>query len=164
MPELPDLEMIRERLAGHVAGLQIVSASVLRPIIVRDLTGGDPGRDLAGRSIRSVNCRGKFLLLGLDDGACIAINPMLARRIRHVAPLARERKRDALALLLDDGCELRYNDATDMGKIYLTRDLAAGPAFADLGPDALDPALGFAAFSQRAPSHGRDQDHAHQPD
>lgn len=153
MPELPDLEVIRERLAGRVAGLQIVSAAVLRPIIVRDLAGGDPSRDLAGRSILTVTRRGKFLLLGLDDGASIVINPMLAGRIRHAAPLGRDRKRDALALLLGDGSELRYNDAADMGKIYLTRDLAAVPTFAELGPEAIDPALDVAAFAHRARRH-----------
>jgi formamidopyrimidine-DNA glycosylase len=153
MPELPDLEVIRQRLASRVAGLQIVSATVLRPIIVRDLTGGDPDRDLAGRSIVAVSRRGKFLLLGLDDGMSIVINPMLAGRIRHAAPLARARKRDALALLLGDGTELRYNDAADMGKIYLARDLAAVPTFAELGPEAIDPALDLAAFAGRARRH-----------
>ena len=60
MPELPDLEVIRERLAVRVIGLQIVSAAGLRPIIVRDLMGGDSG-DLAGRSTTAIGRRGKFL-------------------------------------------------------------------------------------------------------
>jgi formamidopyrimidine-DNA glycosylase len=152
MPELPDLEVIRERLAERVVGLQIVSADVLRPIIVRDLTGGDLN-DLSGRAITTVGRRGKFLLLGLDGDATIAINPMLAGRIRHSAPLARDRKRDAFVLRLSDGMELRYNDAADMGKIYLTRGLAAVPTYAELGPDALDAALDLDTFNQRARRH-----------
>ncbi len=163
MPELPDLEVIRERLDARIVGLQIVDSAVLRPIIVRDLAAGEPGSNLAGRQIAAVSRRGKFLLLGLDDGLTVVINPMLAGRIRHAAPLARDRKRDAFVLTLSDGAELRYNDAADMGKIYLTRDLAAVPTFAEQGPDALDPALDFAAFAQRAPAQRRDQDHAHQP-
>jgi formamidopyrimidine-DNA glycosylase len=152
MPELPDLEVIRERLTARVIGLQIVSASVLRPIIVRDLTGGDLG-DLAGRSITAIGRRGKFLLLDLDSGATIAINPMLAGRIRHAASLARDRKRDAFVVRLSDGLELRYNDAADMGKIYLTRDLAAVSTFSDMGPEATDPALDFEVFAGRTRRH-----------
>jgi formamidopyrimidine-DNA glycosylase len=152
MPELPDLEVIRERLTERVIGLQIVSAAVLRPIIVRDLTGGDLG-DLAGQSITAIGRRGKFLLLDLDSGAAIAINPMLAGRIRHGTPLARDRKRDAFVVGLSDGMELRYNDAADMGKIYLTRDLAAVPTFSDMGPEATDPALDFEAFAGRTRRH-----------
>ncbi len=152
MPELPDLEVIRERLTVPVVGLQIVSAAVLRPIIMRDLTGGDLG-NLAGRSITAIGRRGKFLLLDLDSGATIAINPMLAGRIRHAAPLARNRKRDAFVVGLSDGMELRYNDAADMGKIYLTRDLAAVPTFSEMGPEANDPALGFETFVGRTRRH-----------
>jgi formamidopyrimidine-DNA glycosylase len=153
MPELPDLEVIRERLTDRVVDLQIVSAALLRPIIVRDLMGGDPVDELTGRWITTISRRGKFLLLGLDDGATIVINPMLAGRIRHAAPLARDRKRDALALGLSDGTELRYNDTADMGKIYLTRDLAAVPTFAELGPDAIDPVFDLDAFTQRVRRH-----------
>jgi formamidopyrimidine-DNA glycosylase len=152
MPELPDLQVIRERLAERVTGLQIVSTAVLRPIIVRDLTGGDLG-GLVGRSITAVDRRGKFLLLGLDGGATIAINPMLAGRLRHGAPLARDRKRDAFVLRLSDGAELRYNDAADMGKIYLARDLSAVPTFNELGPEATDPALDLDAFVGRTRRH-----------
>ena len=152
MPELPDLQVIRERLAERVVGMHIVSTAVLRPIIVRDLTGGDLG-DLAGRSITSVGRRGKFLLLGLDGGATIAINPMLAGRIRHGEPLARDRKRDAFVVRLSNGAELRYNDAADMGKIYLTRDLAAVPTFNEMGPEATDPDLDFEAFARRTRRH-----------
>lgn len=152
MPELPDLEVIRERLAERVVGLQIVSADLLRPIIVRDLTGGEVA-DLAGRSITSVGRRGKFLLLGLEGGATIAINPMLAGRIRHGPPLARDRKRDAFVLRLSDGAELRYNDTADMGKIYLARDLAAVPTFSEMGPEATDPALDFETFAVRTRRH-----------
>lgn len=152
MPELPDLEVIRERLDERIIGLQIVSTAVLRPIVVRDLTGGDLG-DLAGWSIASVRRRGKFLLLSLDSGAMVAINPMLAGRIRHGAPLARDRKRDAFVAALSDGTELRYNDAADMGKIYLTRDPAAVPTFNELGPEATDPALDLASFLGRTRRH-----------
>jgi formamidopyrimidine-DNA glycosylase len=36
---------------------------------------------------------------------------------------------------LADGHELRYHDAKDMGKVYLTRDLDQVPTFAGLGPE-----------------------------
>ncbi|MCB9153433.1 MAG: hypothetical protein H6649_05180 [Caldilineae bacterium] len=153
MPELPDLEVIRERLADRVTGLEITTAAVLHPFIVRDLTGGEATSDLAGRRIRAVDRHGKFLLLALDSGVTVAINPMLAGRIRHGQPLARDRKRDALTLTLSDGTELRYNDTASMGKIYLARDLNEVPTFADSGPDALDPALDFDVFAQRTRRH-----------
>lgn len=153
MPELPDLEVIREFLAARLPGVAITSVQVRRPLIVRNLLGDDLSTQLVRRSFTDVRRRGKFLLLGLDDGAALVINPMLAGRLRCGAPLARDRARDALILGLAGGLELRYHDAEDMGKIYLVRDLGQVPTFFDLGPDADDPALSLDAFCQRLRAH-----------
>jgi formamidopyrimidine-DNA glycosylase len=149
MPELPDLEVIREVLASRLVGVPIVSAEVRRPLVVRNLLGGDAADQLVGRSFTDVRRRGKFLLLPLDSGAALVIHPMLAGRLCYGEPLHRRRTRDALVLILADGHELRYHDAKDMGKVYLTEDLAQVPAFAGLGPEATDPALTLEVFRQR---------------
>jgi len=149
MPELPDLEVIREYLAPRIVGVAIASAQLLRPLVVRNLLGGDVADLLVGRQFTNVGRRGKFLLLPLDDGTTLVINPMLAGRIRYGEPLPRHRARDALVLRLADGRELRYHDAKDMGKVYLTTDLAQVPTFASLGPEATDPGLTLEVFSQR---------------
>ena len=39
MPELPDLEIIREVLAPRLDGQAITAVEVVRPTVVRDLTG-----------------------------------------------------------------------------------------------------------------------------
>jgi formamidopyrimidine-DNA glycosylase len=126
---------------------------VRRPIIVRNLLGDDFAAHLAGRHFTAVGRRGKFLLLPLDDGTALVINPMLAGRLRYGEPLKRDRTRDALVITFADGRELRYHDAADMGKIYLTDDLAKVPAFADQGPEADDPTLTLAVFRERLRRH-----------
>ena len=153
MPELPDLEVIREYLAARVVALPIVSAEVRRPVVVRNLLGGDFADHLVGRRFTAVQRRGKFLLLPLEGGATLAINPMLAGRLRYGEPLARHRKRDALLVSLADGQELRYHDAKDMGKLYLVQDLNKVPTFSDLGPEAIDPELTLDAFRGRLRRH-----------
>jgi len=153
MPELPDLEMIREFLAPRIVGVPIVSVQVRRPIVVRNLLSGDMADHLVGRRFTDVRRRGKFLLLPLHDGATLVIHPMLAGRIRYGQPLPRHRPRDALVLRLADGCELRYRDAKDMGKVYLTDDLTQVPTFVSQGPDATDPDLTLEVFRQRLGRH-----------
>ena len=149
MPELPDLEIIREFLSPCLVGVSITSAEVRRPLVVRNLLGGEVADHLVGHRFVSVGRRGKFLLLELDSGAILVINPMLAGRIRYGEPLPRPRVRDALVLGLADGRELRYHDAADMGKVYLTRDTDQVPAFAGQGPEATDPTLTLDAFRER---------------
>ena len=153
MPELPDLEVIREFLAPRIVGVPIVSAQVRRPIVVRNLLNGDLAGHLVDRRFTDVGRRGKFLLLPLDDGATLVIHPMLAGRIRYGQPLPRHRVRDALVLRLADGCELRYHDAKDMGKVYLTDDLTQVPTFVSQGPEATDPDLTLQVFRQRLRRH-----------
>ncbi len=153
MPELPDLEVIREFLSPRLAGVAIESAEVRRPLVVRNLLGGDPGEHLVGRRFGAVARRGKFLLLPLDSGVTVVLNPMLAGRLRYGAPLGRDRVRDALVLGLADGHELRYHDAKDMGKVYLAADLDQVPTLADLGPDATDSDLTLDLFRQRLRRH-----------
>jgi formamidopyrimidine-DNA glycosylase len=116
---------------------------------VRNLLGGDAAGQLAGRCFVGVERRAKFLLLPLDNGSTLVINPMLAGRLRYGLPPGRDRKRDALVLALADGHELRYHDAKDMGKVYLTADLEQVPTFATLGPEATDPELTLDLFQER---------------
>ncbi len=128
MPELPDLEIIREYLAPRLPGATITSADSPRPLIVRNLLGADLTSTLGGQRFAGVARRGKFLIFSLDDGVFMAINPMLAGRIRYGPPLGKRRVRDGLVLALDNGMELRYHDPKDMGKVYITADLNQVPA------------------------------------
>jgi formamidopyrimidine-DNA glycosylase len=164
MPELPDLEVIREYLAPRLPGIQILSAEIGRPVVLRNLLGGDLAAQLAGRRFNGVRRRGKFVLFELDGPAedaaglvrppaFLVINPMLAGRLRYGSPLARRRTRDALIMRLSDDHELRYNDQADMGKVYLTTTLERVPGFEGQGPEADDPALTLAVFGERLRHH-----------
>jgi formamidopyrimidine-DNA glycosylase len=143
------LEIIREFLAQRIIDIPIVAAEVRRPIVVRNLLGGDVPDHLLERRFTHVDRRGKFLLFSLDDGNYLVINPMLAGRLHYGPPLTRNLKRDALVIGMADGTELRYNDVKDMGKVYLTADLALIPGYADQGPEATDPVLTLARFRER---------------
>jgi len=149
MPELPDLEVIKEVLQPRLVGQTIINAEELRPLIVRDLTGkGLAG--VAGRSISGVWRRGKFLILDLDPSpGYLVLNPMLAGRLHYLAAGRRRPGYAAAVLRLADGQELWYTDAKQMGKLYLTGDLDEVPGLAELGPDALDPELTPELFAER---------------
>lgn len=153
MPELPDLEVIREYLTPRLVGVVISEVDVRRPLVLRNLLGDDPVDHLVGRQFSQIQRRGKFIILSLDSGVALVIHPMLAGRILYAASSSRHRVRDALVVRLEDGSELRYHDARDMGKVYLTRDLSLVPNLATLGPEATDPDLTLAVFRRRLRTH-----------
>ncbi len=69
MPELPEVEVVRRGIATWVSGRTIETTQVLHSRAVRNHTGGpkDFARRLKGRTVVSVNRRGKFMWLSLDD-------------------------------------------------------------------------------------------------
>jgi formamidopyrimidine-DNA glycosylase len=157
MPELPDLEVIKEFLEPRLVGQTIAGAEELRPLIVRDLTGEGLAAGVAGRSISAVWRRGKFLIVDLGPRRLV-LNPMLAGRLHYAAggkrrpgtPAGKHRPGYAAAVLrLADGQEVWYTDAKQMGKLYLTDDLDQVPVLMELGPDALDPELTAERFAER---------------
>lgn len=149
MPELPDLEVIKEYLQGLLPGQRIEMVELLRPIVMRNLTAADPVSSLVGKEFTGMRRRGKFLLLDLEGGEKLAINPMLAGHLQYCPPNERRKAKTFLVLHLSSGMDLRYVDDKTMGKIYLTRDLELIPGFAVQGPEALDPQLTLEAFQER---------------
>lgn len=150
MPELPDLEIIKDVLARRLVGRRVAEVVVLRPLVVRVLDPDTtPETFLVGRTVTEVSRVGKFLRFALDDGGWMAINAMLAGRLRYTPAAQRARVRDYVRIRFDDGATLSYHDLKGMGKVYLTRDLDAVPAYRDTVPDALDPNLTVEAFLER---------------
>ena len=60
MPEAPDLEVIQEFLTAKVVGVEIASASVVKPGVLRSLVG-DFASDVPGRSVEKIARRGGLL-------------------------------------------------------------------------------------------------------
>ncbi|MFP8779062.1 bifunctional DNA-formamidopyrimidine glycosylase/DNA-(apurinic or apyrimidinic site) lyase [Hydrogenophaga sp. RWCD_12] len=65
MPELPEVEVTRRSFADRIAGARIEAATLGKPL--RWPLGCAP-EELVGREVLSVDRRGKYLLLNLDQG------------------------------------------------------------------------------------------------
>lgn len=156
MPELPELELLRATLSKHAVGSTILSVVLdpKRAFIIR-YPPADFARDLAGRTIRAIERRGKSLIFsfeGREDQ--LIVNPMLGGRFAVCSRAAPALPSTCFVLQLSKALDIRFLDSTLMARIYLTdRPQVDVPAFAELGPDALDPALTFEAFEGRLRRH-----------
>lgn len=152
MPELPELEVVREVLTRRLVGRKIVRVDIEPrggPLVVRDLAGQGFAESLAGQEIEGVSRRGKYLLFMLRPGSLtLAINPKLSGRLQLCAPGAKKAGPVHVTLHFEDPAEqLRYVDRKRMGQLYLTHDLASIPTFSQMGPDALG--ISLESFHQR---------------
>ncbi|MCP4536586.1 MAG: Fpg/Nei family DNA glycosylase [Chloroflexi bacterium] len=135
MPELPDLEIIREILSPELAGQTITGVEVVRPLVVRDLTLQGFAETLAGQTFTGVQRRAKVLLFPLQSGLTLAINCKLAGRLQYALPNERRLSKTHVVFQLSNNRELRYSDRRTMGQIYLTADLNVIPGWAAMGPE-----------------------------
>jgi formamidopyrimidine-DNA glycosylase len=151
MPELPDLEYLREFLSTKLIGVAVDGLKVLGPIVVRSSDPEKFSEDIKGTKFQDVKRRGKYLIFYLDSGALIVINPMLSGELHYKKIGDFDSKtRFFLSIILDDGMEVRYSDQTAMGRIYLLdneKALNSVPKFAKLGMEVLDPSLSLQKFT-----------------
>ena len=138
MPELPDLEIIRDVLSPRLTGQTITAVTVVRPLVVRDLTLLGFAETLTGQTFATVQRRGKVLLFPLQSGLTLAINCKLAGRLQYALPAERRQPKTHVVLRLSNGHELRYSDRKTMGQVYLTASLEAIPGWAEMGPEPFD--------------------------
>ncbi|MCJ7677699.1 MAG: hypothetical protein MUO35_08260 [Anaerolineales bacterium] len=152
MPEIPELEVIRQVLTRRLRGrtvAQVIVAPKGGPIVLRDLTGVGFAASLQGAVLDSVSRRGKFLVFAFEGARpLLVVNPKLTGRFQLCAPAAkRVGPVHVTFAFADPKEELRYVDSKTMGQVYLTDRLEAIPTFADMGPDALE--ITLAEFRER---------------
>lgn len=142
MPELPEVETVARSLA-RIVGRRIVSAEFTCARILR----GDSDQMsamLAGRSIRAIRRRGKFIVIELDAGHCLVVHLGMTGKLL----LGGTPGRHTHAILNLDRGVLRYEDPRQFGKIEVSRGLPA--RLEQLGPEPLEVALAeFAARLKR---------------
>src|SRR5438046_405649 len=74
MPELPDVETVARRLRRTVGGRRIIGVRVLAPPTVRSSPPRRFVRELTGRTVRTVDRRGKYLLIRLSGSRTLVVH------------------------------------------------------------------------------------------
>lgn len=147
MPELPELEVVREVLNRRVIGATIQAVHVMPQggaIVVRDLTHAGFEPSLTGAKIANIARRGKFLLFTFETASAplyLVLNPKLTGRLQLSSPKDKRYVKTHVVFSLSTGDELRYVDQRRMGQLYLTRDLSQVQDLAGMGPEPFEISL-----------------------
>ncbi|WP_338674200.1 DNA-formamidopyrimidine glycosylase family protein [Streptomyces sp. SCSIO 30461] len=152
MPELPEVEALRDFLDEHLLGKEI--AKVL-PVAISVLKTYDPPLTaLEGGEVSAVHRHGKFLDIATADGLHLVFH--LARagwlQWKDVLPSGLPRPGKGplalrTALTGGDGFDLTEAGTTKRLAVHLVRDPAEVPGIARLGPDPLADGFGRGDFA-----------------
>ena len=138
MPELPEVETTRRGLAPHLVNQRIRTAivrnSALRVPIPRRLP-----QLVAGATIRSVDRRGKYLLIGCGTGTLI-VHLGMSGRLWLVDAATAAGTHDHFDLVLENGRAVRLRDPRRFGLVvWQPRDPLRHALLAHIGPEPLSP-------------------------
>lgn len=151
MPELPEVETTRRGLLPRLKG------KTLKQIMVRDArlrwpVPNDLNAQLAGRTLRNITRRGKYLIF--DFGELFQLVHLgMSGSLRFVEVHEPAMAHDHVDWLFSGNQTLRLRDPRRFGAVLLTHDPASHPLLSHLGPEPLDAA--FTGDVLYAASRGR---------
>jgi formamidopyrimidine-DNA glycosylase len=140
VPELPEVETTRRGLAPHLVNQRIRTA-IVRNAAMRVPVPRNLPKLVSGTIIRSVERRGKYLLIGCGDGTLI-IHLGMSGRLWLVDASSAVETHDHFDLVLENGRAIRLRDPRRFGLVvWQTGDALKHPLLAHIGPEPLSDAF-----------------------
>jgi formamidopyrimidine-DNA glycosylase len=116
MPELPEVETIRSRLAPGLVGRRFERVEISDPRLTRPVPPEAVADALAGERVADVRRRGKYLVVVFESGRHLLVHLRMTGNVLHPAPEGREDDPHVRAVVrLDDGSDVVYRDVRRFG-------------------------------------------------
>src|ERR671917_2425673 len=153
MPELPEVETIKEDLRELVAGSQIERARILDASLVEQPSAEEFVSRLEGVSITGARRRAKHLIVELGSGDSLVFQLKIGGQLLLVPPVEEPESALMLLLDLDGGRRLFLRDETGFTRARLLDADELQERLSALGPEPLED--GFAVEYLRETQGGR---------
>lgn len=146
MPELPEVETIKEDLKELVVGARIDKAEILDPSLVEGPSPEEFVRRLEGRLIVDARRRGKNLVVGLDSGDAVVFQLKIGGQLLLVPPVEVSTSSLMLVLRLDGDRRLFLRDETGFTRARVSTEEELAAWSVSLGPEPLEAEFGVEYF------------------
>jgi len=133
MPELPEVETIRNELSPWVVGQSFTEVGIFDAQLVAETSAEGLRHELLGQTIRSLERRGKYLIFNLSGGQCLIVHLRMTGSLL-LNPDGIDRHARA-AFCFSNGTWLVFRDQRRLGLIRLVEN--AETIVGKLGPEPL---------------------------
>ena len=147
MPELPEVETIKNELLPHIAGRCVEEITLLWDGIVKQPSAEEFCSRLTGQRLTGVARRGKYLIFTLSGGEAFIIHLRMTGALLLKPASAGPGKYTRAILHLDEGVQLHFNDMRKLGMMRLTKDINS--VVGKLGPEPLEDSFAPHTLLQR---------------
>jgi len=149
MPELPEVETIRNELAPWVVGQSFAQVDICDPKVVCGDSAEEVRQRLIGQKLESLRRRGKYLIFHLSGGRSLIIHLRMTGALlldpENVTRYARA------VFHLSNGHRLVFSDRRRLGLVQLVGD--ADTVVCKLGPEPFDKNFTAKALQDRLSRH-----------
>lgn len=119
MPELPEVETVKQTLQPKIAGLRFKDVNILLPKVIRSPGPEEFREKIMNKKILRISRRGKYLLISLTGGLNLVAHLRMTGSLVYSRPEEPRSRYTHLVFSLDDGCELRFADMRQFGGLWL---------------------------------------------
>ena len=137
MPELPEVETIKDELRPYVIGHRISAITLCWERIVRQPAGDEFCSSLIGQEISGLSRRGKYLIFRLNSGRALVAHLKMSGSLLVSQNSSEPSKYTRAILQLDNGVNILFRDPRKFGAMWLVSD--ASSVVGKLGPEPLEP-------------------------
>lgn len=142
MPELPEVETVRQGIASHIIGQQILRISVNLPRLLKNATVQEFAKALADKTITAVTRRGKYILIHLSGNTGILVHLRMTGSLVYEGGEHIPIRGEHIVMALTKGY-LLYGDIRTFGCLWLVPNagLTGIKGYDTLGPDGISPSF-----------------------
>lgn len=137
MPELPDVEVFRRRVARNALHRPIERVTVSDDLVVRGIGSQTLRRRLRGTTLTGTRRHGKHLFVETDADVHLLLHFGMTGYVDPLGPDDPEPRHQRVLFGFRDGGRLAFVDQRRLGTVGLVDDVDAFVEEHELGPDAL---------------------------
>jgi formamidopyrimidine-DNA glycosylase len=134
VPELPEVETIKQELKKTVLGKKIIEVIINNPKVIREPAKEKLVKGLMDVTIKDILRKGKLLILELSSGKSLVIHLKLTGQLVYPG----DAKQSRVSFRLSDGKILDFRDRRLLGELRLLDDWQSLRFVKELGPEPFD--------------------------
>jgi len=138
MPELPEVEVIKEGLGRKLRNKVIKGVNILFKGSIKNISPPLFEKRTLGRKFKEIFRRGKFLIFSLDNGSFLVIHLKMTGQLVYCSSRETMDKHTCLVFALDNNFQLRFMDMRRFGMVCLVEKLEEITLLAEMGPEPLE--------------------------